>query len=52
MLGLAADNLDMNVVLTGKEETLPYWEVGETLLFFLCQLKYVRKHIDGAGRLL
>ena len=45
-------NLNMHVALAGKEKPLPYWEVCKALFLFFGKLKYIRKHIYGAGGLL
>ena len=50
-LGFGSNDLDVDVIGSGEEETLADREVGETLLFFLGEFKYVRKSIDGRGRL-
>lgn len=47
----AGDDLEMDMVLAGKEETLADWKIRETLLFFFGELKDIRENIDGGGRL-
>ena len=49
--GFGGDDLDVDVVLAGKEEALTDWEVGETFLFFLGKFKDVRENIYGGGGL-
>ena len=33
--GFTGDDLDVDVVLAGEEEALPYWEVGEAFALFV-----------------
>ena len=51
-LSLRSDDLDMDVVLAGKEEALADWEVTETLALFIGEFKDIGKNIDGGAGLL
>ena len=46
-LGRAGDNLDVNVILAGKEQALADWELAQTLLLFACQVEDIAQDIDG-----
>ena len=50
-LGFRGDDLDVDVVGAGKEESLTNWEVGETFLFFVGEFEDVREDIDGGSGL-
>ena len=47
MFGLAGDDLDMDVILSRKEQALPDREVGETFALFFGELKDVAKYVHG-----
>ena len=49
--GFGGDDLDVDVVLAGEEETLPYWEVGEAFAFFVGEFENVGEDVDGGGGL-
>ena len=48
LFGRTGDNLDMNMVLTGKEEALADREISEALSFLFGQLKDVSEYVNGA----
>ena len=50
-LGLGGDNLNVDMVLTGEEETLADWEVRKALFLFLGKFEDVREDINRSGRL-
>ena len=45
--GWAGHDLNVDVVLAGKEETLPDWEVGESLALLFSEFEHIRQYIDG-----
>lgn len=49
--GRAGDDLNVYVVLPGKEKSLPDGELAEPLLFLAGQLKDLTEHVDSTGRL-
>lgn len=49
--GLGCNDLNVDVVLAGKEETLTDWEARKALALLFCELEDVGQNIDGGSGL-